>query len=101
MGSMSGCYSATRRDDGGRALVTVQRRRADFAISRALAISVAVGGYMGKAREPQVILKSDQRGILLEMGREGKFTAKSSVWDESRVFSSRTTMRSRSRTAAG
>jgi hypothetical protein len=38
---------------------------------------------------------------VLEMGREGKFTAKSSVWDESRVFSSRTTMRSRSRTAAG
>ena len=56
---------------------------------------------MGKAREPQVILKSDQRGILLEMGREGKFTAKSSVWDESRVFSSRRTARSRSRTAAG
>ena len=41
---------------------------------------------MGKAREPQVILKSDQRGILLEMGREGKLTAKSSVWDESKPF---------------
>jgi hypothetical protein len=29
---------------------------------------------------------TNQRNILLEMGREGKFTAKSSGWDESRVF---------------
>jgi hypothetical protein len=41
---------------------------------------------MGKTRERQIILKTDQRNILLEMGREGKFTAKSSGWDESRVF---------------
>jgi hypothetical protein len=41
---------------------------------------------MGKVRERQIILKTDQRNILLEMGREGKFTAKSSGWDESRVF---------------
>jgi hypothetical protein len=41
---------------------------------------------MGKTRERQIILKTDQRNILLEMGREGKFTAKSSGWDESRTF---------------
>ena len=28
---------------------------------------------MGKERERRIILKTDQRNILLEMGREGKF----------------------------
>ena len=44
-----------------------------------------LGGRV-KTRERQIILKTDQRNILLEMGREGKFTAKSSSWDENRVF---------------
>ena len=33
---------------------------------------------MGKSREPQIILKTDQRNVILEMSQEGKFTAKSS-----------------------
>jgi hypothetical protein len=41
---------------------------------------------MGKGREPQIILKTDRRNFLLEMGGEGKFTAKSSGWHENRLF---------------
>jgi len=40
---------------------------------------------MGK-REPQIILKTDERKVVLELGLEGKFTAKSTGWDENRVF---------------
>jgi hypothetical protein len=41
---------------------------------------------MGKDRERQVILKTDQRTVLLEMGLGGKFQQKSSAWDENRTF---------------
>jgi hypothetical protein len=41
---------------------------------------------MGKDREPQVILKTDQRTVVLELGLGGKFVAKSSGWDENRTF---------------
>jgi hypothetical protein len=41
---------------------------------------------MGKARERQIILKTDQRTVLLEMGLGGKFQQKSSAWDENRTF---------------
>jgi hypothetical protein len=34
--------------------------------------------------EPQIILKADERNITLELGREGKFSARSSGWDEDR-----------------
>jgi hypothetical protein len=55
--------------------------------AHALAISVAVsGGSMGKSREPQIILKTDQRNAILELGLGGKFQAKSSGWDENRIF---------------
>jgi hypothetical protein len=37
-------------------------------------------------REPQIILKTDERKIHLELGLEGKFAAKSTGWDENRVF---------------
>ena len=40
---------------------------------------------MGK-REPQIILKTDERTVVLELGRDGKFAAKSTDWDENRVF---------------
>jgi hypothetical protein len=40
------------------------------------------GGTMGKGRERQIILKTDQRTVLLEMGLGGKFQQKSSGWDE-------------------
>ena len=40
---------------------------------------------MGK-REPQIILKTDERKVVLELGLEGKFSAKSTGWDENRVF---------------
>jgi hypothetical protein len=42
-------------------------------------------GTMSK-REPQIILKTDERKIHLELGLEGKFAAKSTGWDENRVF---------------
>jgi hypothetical protein len=42
-------------------------------------------GFMSK-REPQIILKTDERKIHLELGLQGKFAAKSSGWDENRVF---------------
>jgi hypothetical protein len=41
---------------------------------------------MGKGRERQIILKTDQRTVLLEMGLGGKFQQKSSAWDEYRTF---------------
>jgi hypothetical protein len=41
---------------------------------------------MGKGRERQIILKTDQRDILLEMGLGGKFQTRSSGWDENRIF---------------
>jgi hypothetical protein len=41
---------------------------------------------MGKGRERQIILKTDQRDILLEMGLGGKFQAKSSGWHGNRTF---------------
>jgi hypothetical protein len=37
-------------------------------------------------REPQIILKTDERKIHLELGMEGQFAAKSSSCDENRVF---------------
>ena len=40
---------------------------------------------MGK-REPQIILKTDERNIILELGLQGKFAAKSTGWDVNRVF---------------
>jgi hypothetical protein len=37
-------------------------------------------------REPQTILKTDDRNIILELGLQGKFAAKSTGWDENRIF---------------
>jgi hypothetical protein len=37
-------------------------------------------------REAQIILKTDERTIVLELGLQGKFAAKSIGWDENRVF---------------
>jgi hypothetical protein len=45
-----------------------------------------LGGSMGKVREREIILKTDQRDILLEMGLGGKFQTRSSGWDENRIF---------------
>ena len=41
---------------------------------------------MGKGRERQIILNTDQRDILLEMGLGGKFQTRSNGWDENRIF---------------
>jgi hypothetical protein len=49
---------------------------------------------MGK-REPQIILKTDKRNIHLELGRDGKFAAKSTGWDEKSGFPRRRQARSR------
>jgi Putative transposase len=45
-----------------------------------------LGGTIGKVRERQIILKTDQRKVLLELGLGEKFQAKSSGWDENRTF---------------
>jgi hypothetical protein len=36
-------------------------------------------------REPQILLKADERSIVLELSRDGKFAAKSSGWGENLV----------------
>jgi hypothetical protein len=41
---------------------------------------------MGKVRERQIIVKTDQRTVILELSLGVKFQAKSSGWDENRVF---------------
>jgi hypothetical protein len=41
---------------------------------------------MGRGCERQIILKTEQRTLLLELGLSGKFQAKSSGWDENRTF---------------
>ena len=38
------------------------------------------------ARETQIILKTDERKVVLELGLEAKFAAKSTGWDENKVF---------------
>jgi hypothetical protein len=37
-------------------------------------------------REPQIIMKTDQRSTVIDLQRRGKFVAKSSGWDEDRIF---------------
>ena len=37
-------------------------------------------------REPQIILKTDERKVVLELGLGSKLSAKSTAWDENRVF---------------
>lgn len=37
-------------------------------------------------RQPQIILKTDERKVVLELGMKGKFAVKSTAWDENRVF---------------
>ena len=41
---------------------------------------------MGIGRTPEVILKSDERTVILELGTRGKFSAKTSAWDENKVL---------------
>jgi hypothetical protein len=36
-------------------------------------------------RDPQIILKTEKRSAVLELGQDGKFAAKSSGWDENGV----------------
>ena len=44
-----------------------------------------LGEGMGK-RQPQIILKTDDGKVVLELGLEGKFAAKSTGGDQNRVF---------------
>jgi hypothetical protein len=39
------------------------------------------GGY-----EPKINLKTDERKVVLELGLGGEFTARSTAWNENRVF---------------
>jgi len=41
---------------------------------------------MGKGRTAELILKTDQRTIVLELGTGVKFSAKSSDWDKNKLF---------------
>ena len=41
---------------------------------------------MGKEREPQIILKTDERNLVLKLGARGKFVVKSSSWNENQAF---------------
>ena len=40
---------------------------------------------MSKER-PEILLKTDTKTIMLEIGREGKFSAKATGWDENQVI---------------
>ena len=37
-------------------------------------------------REPRIIMKTDQRSTVIDLQHRGKFVAKSSGWDEDRIF---------------
>jgi hypothetical protein len=67
-------------------------------VGRSMNFETAPRGAMSK-RGPQIILRIDERHIVLELEREGKFATKSSGRDEDRI-SSRSS-NSRSRTGAG
>jgi hypothetical protein len=41
---------------------------------------------MGKGRERQIILKTDERRIILDLRLERKFTARSGAWNDTKVF---------------
>ena len=35
---------------------------------------------------PEILLKTDSKTVMLELGREGKFSAKATGWDENKVL---------------
>jgi hypothetical protein len=39
----------------------------------------------GKERRPKILLITDNKSVLLEMGSDGKFSAKSAPWEEIKV----------------
>jgi hypothetical protein len=57
---------------------------ADSTIAPIFAGGVASIAAMGK-RETQIILKTEERNLLLEVGRDGKFVTKTVGWGENRV----------------
>ena len=38
------------------------------------------------AARPETLLITDDKKVLLEVGRDGKFAAKSTAWEEDKVF---------------
>jgi hypothetical protein len=40
---------------------------------------------MSKER-PEILLKTDSKTVMLKLGREGKFSAKATGWDENKVI---------------
>ena len=38
------------------------------------------------AARPETLLITDDKKVLLELGRDGKFAAKSTAWEEDKVF---------------
>jgi hypothetical protein len=53
--------------------------------SRSLAISGSPSGGLGKGREPQIILKTDERNLVFEFGARGN-SSSSQALDDNRVF---------------
>ena len=45
-----------------------------------------LGGTTGKGREPQIMLKTDERDLVLELGARVKLVFKSSSWEKNRAF---------------
>jgi hypothetical protein len=39
-----------------------------------------------KAQRPEILLITDNKTVLLELGHDGKFSAKSASWEENKVI---------------
>jgi hypothetical protein len=48
-------------------------------------LGVTISRSRSKER-PEILLKTDTKTITLELGREGKFSAKAMGWDENKVL---------------
>jgi len=79
---------------------TTLRGSASFAVRPASVVSVPPpGGFTGK-HVPQIILKTDERKVMLELGVEGNSPRNQGAGTISGSSSKATRLRSRSRTAA-
>ena len=56
---------------------------------------------MAVAARPEILLITDNKTVLLELGHDGKFSAKSQAWEETKSCSRARNWSSRSTAAAG
>jgi hypothetical protein len=59
-----------------------------------------LGGSMGKGREPKIILNTDERNLVLELGARGNSSSIQAVGMRTKSSSRMTSLRSQSRAAA-